>query len=114
MSPLTARTRSGSPINGGFRWLLSDDVRYVEVYGHSLIYHTTEGELRAAGAIGPLAEELAPYHFLQCARFFLVNLKYVTGIDGGDLLLGEDRIPISRRRRKEILDALLLYNGGTV
>lgn len=101
-------------MDGGYRWLSSDAVRYVEVYGHALVYHTTEGDFRAPGAIGALAEELRPFHFIQCARFSLVNLKYVTGIDGGDLILGKDRVPISRRRRKEIVDALLCYNGGVV
>ena len=43
-----------------------------------------------------------------------MNLKYVTGIDSGTIYLGQDALPISRRRRKEIVDALLLYNGGTV
>lgn len=102
------------PTDGGFRWLSSDEIRYVEVFGHFLVYHTTEGDLRVSGAIGPLEKELAPFHFIRCTRFSLVNLKYVTGVDGGDLLLGTDRVPVSRRRRKEIVDALLVYNGGGV
>ncbi len=100
--------------DGDYRWLNTDSIRYVEVYGHSLIYHTTEGDFRASGAIAAVAEELAPYHFLQCARFSLVNLKYVTGIDSSMIYIGADAIPLSRRRRKELVNALLLYNGGQV
>ena len=100
--------------DGDYRWLSSDAIRYVEVYGHALIYHTEEGVFRATGTISAAAEELAPFHFIQCTRFCLVNLKYVTGIDSGTIYLGQDALPISRRRRKEIVDALLLYNGGAV
>ena len=99
-------------VGGDYRWISTDAIRHVEVYGHSLVYHTAEGELRSAGAIAAVAEKLEPCHFIQCTRFSLVNLKYVTGIEGNDLILGAEKIPISRRRRKEIVDALLDYNGG--
>jgi DNA-binding LytR/AlgR family response regulator len=99
-------------VGGDYRWISTDAIRHVEVYGHSLVYHTAEGDLRSAGAIAAVAEKLEPCHFIQCTRFSLVNLKYVTGIEGNDLILGAEKIPISRRRRKEIVDALLDYNGG--
>ena len=45
---------------------------------------------------------------------YLMVGSYITGIDSGTIYLGQDALPISRRRRKEIVDALLLYNGGAV
>ena len=101
-------------MDGDYRWLLSDEIRYVEVYGHLLVYHTAEGDYRVPGSIGPVVRQLTPYHFVQCTRFLLVNLKFVTGLEGDTLLLGRDRLPVSRRRRRELVDALLLYNGGSV
>ena len=97
---------------GDHRWVSSDEIRYVEVFGHHLIYHTKDGELRTTDTIGAAAGQLAPLGFLQCSRFCLVNPRYVTGVDGSTLLLGADRVPISRRRRKEFVDALLRYHGG--
>lgn len=97
---------------GDHRWVSSDEIRYVEVFGHHLIYHTTGGELRTTDTIGAAAGQLTPLGFLQCSRFCLVNPRYVTGVDGSTLLLGADRVPISRRRRKEFVDALLRYHGG--
>lgn len=99
-------------MDGDYRWLSSESIRYVEVFGHSLVYHTSEGDFHASGSIASVSEELEKYHFIRCTRFLLVNLKYVTGIDGNNIILGEDRLPISRRRRAEIVSALLIYNGG--
>ena len=97
---------------GDHRWVSSDAIRYVEVYGHQLVYHTTDGQFRTTDTIGAAAGQLAPLGFLQCSRFCLINPRYVTGVDGNTLLLGADRVPISRRRRKEFVDALLRYHGG--
>ena len=99
---------------GDYIWLSSDEIRYIEVYGHYLVYHSTRGDFSTGGAINAVAEELAPLHFIQCTRFSLVNLKHVTGVDGDNVILGRDQLPISRRRRKALLDALLRYNGGGV
>ena len=109
-SHLTCRIRI--PLDGDYRWISTDEIRYVEVFGHSLIYHTINGNLRSLGTIGSATEQLMPYHFLQTTRFCLVNLKYVTGIEDNSLLLGKDLVPVSRRRKKEIVDALMLFNGG--
>ena len=97
---------------GDYRWVSTDELRYVEVFGHNLIYHTRDGEFRTTDTIGAATEQLRPYRFLQCSRFCLVNPRYVTGVDGNTLLLGQDRIPISRRRRKELVEALLRYHGS--
>ena len=97
---------------GDYRWVSTDELRYVEVFGHNLVYHMRDGEFRTTDTIGAATEQLGPYRFLQCSRFCLVNPRYVTGIDGNTLLLGQDRIPISRRRRKELVDALLRYHGS--
>ena len=99
-------------MDGNYRWLSSDQLRYVEVFRHALVYHTTDGDFQTLGTIGAIAGQLLPHHFVQCSRFSLVNLKYVTGIEDNTLLLGSDRIAVSRRRRKELVDALLRYQGG--
>ena len=97
---------------GDYRWVSTDEIRYVEVLGHNLLYHTTDGEFRTTDTIGAATEQLRPFRFLQCSRFCLVNPRFVTGVDGDTLLLGQERISISRRRRKELVDALLRYHGG--
>ena len=84
----------------------------MEAFGHNLLYHTTDGQFRTTDTIGAATEQLRPFRFLQCSRFCLVNPRFVTGVDGDTLLLGQERISISRRRRKELVDALLRYHGG--
>ena len=97
---------------GDHRWVSSDTIRYVEVFGHRVVYHTTDGQFRTTDTIGAAAEQLVPLGFLKCSRFCLANPRYVTGVDGSTLLLGEERVPISRRCLKELVAALLGYHGG--
>ena len=46
--------------------------------------------------------------FYRCHRSYLVNLDYVRGCKGGQILLpGEEQIPVSRLRERELTQVLL-------
>ena len=53
---------------GDYRWVSTDAIRFVEVFGHHLVYHTGEGQFRTTDTIGAAIEQLGPYGFLQCSR----------------------------------------------
>lgn len=80
------------------------DVRFVEVFGHKIIYHTTKGDVCVRdGSMKSIAERLIPYGFSMCDQSYLVNLAYITAIDKDEVYLNEDVIKISRRRRESFL-----------
>jgi DNA-binding LytR/AlgR family response regulator len=49
---------------------------------------------------------------LKCNRCYLVNLKYVEAVNGQDLRVGGEELPISRNKKNEVLQAFARYVGG--
>ncbi|MBQ4382242.1 MAG: response regulator transcription factor [Oscillospiraceae bacterium] len=87
-------------------------VRYLEVDGHYIIYHTTEGDFTEYITLKDAQKKLNKDYFARCNRHLLVNLKFVTGIEGDDVLLGMDRLPISRPQKKAFLKEFAMFIGG--
>lgn len=88
-----------------------NDLYYIEVSGHYVVYHTTSGNYRELGQINKLEAILPKGDFFRCHNCFLVNLKYATEIRKNFVKVGNDEVEISRRRRKEFLLALNDYFG---
>ena len=57
-------------------------------------------------------EQLAGQNFVRCNNGYLVNLRHVRGVEGGDVVVGGDRLLISRTRRKAFLQRMSEYFGG--
>ena len=74
----------------------------IEVRKHNLLYVVRdrasgrEAVLQSRGSMRDLAAELTPYGFARCSASFLVNLNYVTAVNGADVYLGERVLPIGR------------------
>ncbi|NMM95031.1 LytR/AlgR family response regulator transcription factor [Bifidobacterium oedipodis] len=89
-----------------------DSISYVEVSKHSLIFHTSQGNAVAYGTLKAVEEQLSPHGFLRCGQSFLVNPRHVSGIHGDEALVGGERLPISRARKREFMEALTAYLGS--
>ena len=103
---LDIKTREGS------LRLTSDMVRYFEVFDHDLLIHTDDGVIKQWGSLSKYEKLLEGEHFARCNSCYLVNLKYVRGVYGDEAAVGEDRLAISKSRRKSFLQALAQYKGG--
>lgn len=100
------------PVKGGVVKLAAGEVTYIESQGHQLTYHTRTGAYVSAGAIGEAGERLAGQHFFRCNKGCLVNLEHVEGIRDGCAIVAGARLPISRGRKNDFLQALAAYIGG--
>lgn len=94
-----------------------DSIKYVESVNHRLNFHLSNGEMRVNGSLKKYAEQLKQYCFEPCSVSFLVNLKYITSIEGNVVRMGNngnDVAFISRGKRAEFLEAVNKYfgNGG--
>lgn len=97
---------------GGMQIISTEKLLYVEVDGHYLQYHTKTGEFRQKASLKELEEQLNGLSFKRCNNCYLVNLKYVNGVEKDDVILHGERLKISRPRKKEFLQALANYMGG--
>jgi len=102
------------PSENGIFKISSQDILYIESYGHDLNIYTVTGMYQTRGTIKKVEEELADFHFYRCNNGYLVNLAYVSGVKDDDACVGKYRLKISRPRKKSFMDALTQYIGGTL
>ena len=93
----------------GSRKIDAAELLYVEVHGHTLIYHLLNGEITTIGAMKDVEESLKNLPFFRCNKGDLVNLAHVDGIKDGDAVIGNQIVPVSRAKKKLFLDALNQY-----
>ena len=98
----------------GERRVRIDDLYYVEVMNHTLLYHTKEGVLSVRGSIRDCEERLSAYDFARCNKSYLVNMNYVTEIRRNEIRVGGDLLPIGSSRRQEFLRQLTEFMGDIV
>lgn len=96
-------------IRGGIQKLDVSKILYVEVCDHKLIYHTQTGNVYSRSTLAEAESILGSSHFFRCGKAHLVNLEYVDSVQGIDVILGGERIQVSRARKKALLDALNDY-----
>lgn len=98
----------------GLRKVSTDDIMFIEVMDHTLLLHLKNEEQSMRGSIKVLEEKLAPYGFVRCNNSYLVNLSHVLELDGNDVIINKQRIPIGRTKKKVFLQRLTEYFGDTV
>ena len=98
----------------GMRRLQIDDVYYVEVMNHTLVYHTRQGDIAERGAIKNREELLEQYDFARCNNSFLVNLRYVQSMTTGTVVVQNRTLPIGRTKKKEFLRRLTEFMGAQI
>lgn len=85
------------------------ELLYVEVYGHSIIYHMQSEDITSTGSIAEIEEALGSKQFFRCNKGYLVNLEHVESIDGNMAQVGKDSLQVSRAKKKAFMDALNDY-----
>ena len=94
--------------------LSSNDITYVEVFDHNLVYHTTKGEYTVRGKLSDVLEKLDSERFVLCNRSYIVNLRYVSNVTSDYLLIDKIRIPISKSHRKELMQRFSSFLGDSL
>ena len=98
------------PIKGGGVRIDASSVYYIESQGHDIIYHTSSGEYVSSGTMKELETTLAPLHFFRVSKWYLINLQQVDGFENSTATLKNGKkIPLSRSRKKEFMEALAKY-----
>lgn len=96
----------------GTALLEADDIRYVEILQHHLVYHTLHGDYDGYGTLVEVEKQLEGEPFARCNACYLVNLRYVTELKGYSAWLGNEELRISHPKRKAFAAAFAAYTAG--
>ena len=101
----------------GLRLVRERDVVYVEILRHDLYWHVSgEAEpLRVRGSLAAEEARLDPARFCRISASHLVNMGHVAVARGATLTMDNgDELAISRSRKRDALEALARYAGGSI
>ena len=96
----------------GIRMVRLDAIRFVEVQGHRIFFHTDDGVICTRGTLKDVAVELGSESFALCNKCYLVNLARVEAIDKLYATVGGEQVQVSRPRRQDFLRALAAYHAS--
>jgi DNA-binding LytR/AlgR family response regulator len=99
-------------VPGGFQKFSTEQLNYAEVNGHYLYYHTKLGVFKQKASMKELEDKLEGLSFKRCNNCYLVNMKYVDGVQKDEIRIAGEWLKISRPKKKEFLQALVNYLGG--
>lgn len=106
--PVQINTREGS------KRIISSQILYFQVTNHDVFIHTATEVYKQWGTLGHFEKLLQNENFARCNSCYLVNLKYVRGIQDNCVDVGGNLLTISKPRRKEFLSILAQYRGGSL
>lgn len=90
----------------------SSDIYYVESKLHYIYYHTKKGIYKMRAKLTEVDDLLLPYHFARSGGSFLINLAYLEKIDGNEIVVAGETLPLSRRMKASLMSAFTKYIGG--
>lgn len=96
----------------GKRKISTARLKYVEVMGHKITYHTTDGDFGSSGSMLKVQEELRGMPFELCNRCYLVNLKFVEEVRPFQVVVGGETLQVSHLKRNEFMSKLNVYLSG--
>jgi len=97
---------------GAFR-ILSSNVIYIEVKGRRTVIHTTDEEIESNEALSKFESKLTSQFFYRCHQGYLINLRHIDSVAENSVALrGDGSIPLSRHKKRGLLQTLTNYWGG--
>lgn len=97
------------PMKEGVRKLKISSIFYIESQSHKIIYHTGDGVFVSRGTMKDLEKAFEKYGFSRSNKGYLVNMRYVDGIKDNCCVIRDEKLPISRARRKIFMETLANY-----
>ncbi len=90
------------------------DIYYVESQGHNQTFHTTQGDFSIRSRMNDIESKLSMHNFFRSNKGYIVNMNYVTGVENSFCIVNDNRLIISRNRKKEFMDRLSQFISDTV
>lgn len=100
------------PYEDGIKRFFADDIFYIEVIKHNVLYHTDTGVYSIRSSMTREEEKFKELGFAKCNSCYLVNFKYVSQIKGNFVYVGSEQLQMSRARKKDFINKFTAYLGS--
>lgn len=98
--------------NSTFSARLSD-ITYFEVFNRQIVVHTLEQEFKFYGKLSDLENEYKDDGFIRVGKSYLINMAYISFIDGNDIIMKSgQRFLMGRTVKKQVTEEYLNYLSG--
>ena len=99
------------PSDGGFNKINLNDVLYVEVISHDIIFHMQSGNnITTSGTLKKYEEKLKDIWFIRCNSCYLVNAHKIKRVEKLDIqLVNNETIAISHPKKKSFMESFRKY-----
>ncbi|KAB1441254.1 LytR/AlgR family response regulator transcription factor [Candidatus Galacturonibacter soehngenii] len=92
--------------------LEEDDILFIEVYGHKLIYHLHNKPITTIDSLKNIETKLSKSSFVRIHRSYLINLKKVKTFNKVEIIMqNNEKVPISKYKEKEFKQAYTQFWG---
>ncbi len=79
------------------------DIAYIQGKGEYVSFVTPKGQVLSLMSLRQLAEELAVHQFVRIHKSYIVPLNRIDAIEGNQVHLGKERLPIGASFKEELL-----------
>ena len=93
--------------DGKFEKLLYDEVQFAEALQNYVMIHTAEKKLITYMTLASLESQLPADQFIKVHKSYIVAISKVKTIEGNEVVIGTNRIPISRNLKDEVVQHIL-------
>lgn len=99
------------PCDGGFNKININDVLYVEVIAHDIIFHLVNNDsITTSGTLKKYEEQLKKYWFIRCNSCYLVNAHKIKRVEKLEIqLVNDETIAISHPKKKSFMESFRKY-----
>lgn len=78
------------------------DIYYIMADGTQTVVCVKNGDYRSSKSLGQWEQELEEKLFIRAHRSYIVNLAKIEKFEAGIILVSGEKIPVGRRRRREL------------
>ena len=93
----------------GPKSLNTDDVLYVEVMAHYVIYHTAGEAYRLRASMKEHGDLLQKYGFARCHKSYLINLKHLKSLSASEVVVDTLSVPLGRAYKDTLMSEYMKY-----
>ena len=90
-----------------FEKIFLNQVLFVEALQNYVVIHTADRKLITYITLAGLEQQLPGDRFLRVHKSYIVGLSHITAIDGNDIRISEQRIPISRNLKEVVVNKIM-------